>query len=84
MSESGKLSTLWHLETDFGIVPESFPERLGELESALDHIFGLGSSIVEKKLIEQICKDYKIPIDRATTLTRVVEISLYSESTSSD
>lgn len=76
MSESAKTSTLWHLEYEYGISLESIPERLDDLREALRKIFGTGSDLVEKKLTEQICTDYNLPIDRVTELSRAVQIVL--------
>jgi hypothetical protein len=84
MSDSAKTSTLWHLQKDFGISPESFPDRLDDLSVALKQIFGTGSILVEKKLTEQICFDYNLPIDRVSNLKRAVEIVLALRQASKD
>lgn len=76
MSESAKASTLWHLENECGIRLENVPERLDDFREALRQIFGTGSDLVEKKLTEQICSDYNLPIGRVTELSRAVEIAL--------
>jgi hypothetical protein len=75
LGQSAKCSTLWYLKRDFGLTPDNFARRTDDLTHALEKMFGQGSYVIEKRLTDVICADFKISPFEGTSLKKALEIA---------
>lgn len=55
LGENARKAIYFHLEKDYSLNKEMIPENMEAFVNGLEHIFGVGSTVIERSILEHLC-----------------------------